>query len=97
MKTTCDPIARLLRIHGLVQGVGYRNAMHAEARRLGLAGWVRNRLDGTVEALIAGPPAAIDDILVWCRRGPPAAIVSRVDSQSAPLPPANGFTREPTC
>lgn len=97
MKTTSDPIARRLRIHGLVQGVGYRNAMHAEARRLGLAGWVRNRLDGTVEALVAGPPEAIDHIVTWCHHGPPAARVSRVDSQPDSAPPATGFTREPTC
>jgi acylphosphatase len=47
--------ARLLRIRGLVQGVGYRNALHREATRLGLSGWVRNRSDGSVEALAPAP------------------------------------------
>ena len=94
MKTTSEPIARRLRIHGLVQGVGYRNALQAQAARLGLAGWVRNRLDGTVEALVAGPPAAVEAILEWARRGPPAARVSHVDWTPAEAPAKAGFHRE---
>lgn len=96
MKTTSDPIARLLRIHGIVQGVGYRNSLHAQARQLGLAGWVRNRSDGTVEALVAGPAAAIDTIIEWARRGPPAARVSKVDWESTSPPDSLGFTRADT-
>ena len=96
MKTTSDPIARLLRIHGLVQGVGYRNALETEAARLGLAGWVRNRSDGTVEALVAGPADAVEALIGWSRRGPPAARVSHVDHISADLPAHKTFIRETT-
>jgi acylphosphatase len=97
MKTTSEPIARRLRIHGLVQGVGYRNALQAQAARLGLAGWVRNRLDGTVEALVAGPPQAVDALVAWSRRGPSAARVERVDTEAADPPTHATFVRETTC
>jgi acylphosphatase len=67
-----------LRIFGMVQGVGYRHAMQAEARRLGLAGWVRNRRDGSVEALASGDEAAVRALTEWAGRGPPRARVERV-------------------
>ncbi|WP_374487001.1 acylphosphatase [Zoogloea sp.] len=95
MKTASDT-ARLLRIHGSVQGVGYRNAFHAQALHLGLAGWVRNRSDGTVEALVAGPAAAIDTIIEWARRGPPAARVSRVEWETVDPPESLVFSRADT-
>lgn len=95
MKTTSDT-ARLLRIHGIVQGVGYRNALHAQAHHLGLAGWVRNRSDGTVEALVAGPPSAVDAITEWARHGPPAARVSRVEQTLADPPATTVFVRADT-
>jgi acylphosphatase len=72
-------MARLLRVHGVVQGVGYRAGFAREAQRLGLSGWVRNRRDGSVEALVAGDPAALEKILVWARRGPAAASVREVE------------------
>jgi len=71
-------MAKLLRIRGRVQGVNYRFAMGEEARRLGVRGWVRNRLDGSVEAAIDGDPDAVEALIAWARRGPPAAYVDEV-------------------
>lgn len=67
-----------LMISGRVQGVGYRMGFDAEARRLGVFGWVRNRHDGQVEALIQGDDVAIDVLITWSRSGPPAARVHQV-------------------
>lgn len=77
------PVARRLLIAGRVQGVGFRYALADEARVLGLAGWVRNRRDGRVEALVSGPAPAVDAIVAWARRGPPAARVTSVDVEEA--------------
>ncbi|HJU71119.1 MAG TPA: acylphosphatase [Paucimonas sp.] len=71
-------MARHLLITGIVQGVGYRASFEREARALRLSGWVRNRADGAVEALVAGDPAALDRIIAWARRGPSGARVDRV-------------------
>lgn len=73
-------LCRRLVIHGRVQGVGYRAAFAAEAERLGLVGWVRNRLDGTVEALVAGEAQAVEAITAWAWNGPPLARVEAVDT-----------------
>lgn len=89
-----DLIARRLEIHGLVQGVSYRASAAAQARRLALAGWVRNRRDGSVEALVSGPPAAVEAFTAWARRGPPAARVSRVEVFAAE-PAPSGFSVRP--
>ena len=91
-----DIIARRLRIHGLVQGVWYRGSATAEATRLGLSGWVRNRGDGTVEALAIGPTAAVEDFIAWAHRGPSNARVSRVEVFEAALEPLAGFEQRPT-
>ena len=61
---------------GRVQGVAFRDWLQSEARALGLTGWVRNRRDGSVEAVISGDPALVDDMLARCRQGPPAARVT---------------------
>jgi acylphosphatase len=68
-----------LKIFGVVQGVGYRWSMVEEARRLGVRGGVRNRRDGSVEAIVAGPTKALDQIIDWARKGPPSAVVARVE------------------
>jgi len=71
-------MAKHLKISGLVQGVGYRDTMCREADRLGVTGWVRNCRDGTVEAVVDGAPSAVEAIIAWARRGPPAARVAAV-------------------
>lgn len=71
-------------VHGRVQGVYFRDSMRREAQRLGIAGWVRNRGDGTVEAVVQGTPAAVDAIVRWAHRGPEHARVERVETASAP-------------
>jgi acylphosphatase len=71
-------ITRHLAISGRVQGVGFRFYLQKRARELGLAGWVRNRRDGSVEAVIQGGPEAVETMTAWARRGPPSALVAEV-------------------
>ena len=86
---------RRLVVHGMVQGVGYRWSMSREARRLGVSGWVRNRADGSVEAVVHGTPAAVEAMTRWAKHGPEQARVERVDAY-----PAEGafasFEKQPT-
>ncbi|MDW8399558.1 MAG: acylphosphatase [Acetobacteraceae bacterium] len=89
-------IARRLAIAGRVQGVGFRDWLVAEATAAGLSGWVRNRTDGTVEALLAGEAEAVARVAEACRRGPPAARVERVAEEPADPPAERGFRRLPT-
>lgn len=89
-------IARLLRIHGRVQGVSYRACAQREAERLGLAGWVRNRHDGSVEALVSGRVEAVEGFIGWAHAGPPAARVDHVVVEPADVTDG-GFTCLPTC
>jgi acylphosphatase len=74
---------RHVMIRGRVQGVGYRAWVEYTARDHGLEGWVRNRRDGAVEAVFAGPSEAIDAMLSACRRGPPGARVDAIDARQA--------------
>ncbi|HVE81412.1 MAG TPA: acylphosphatase [Myxococcales bacterium] len=67
-----------LRIKGRVQGVFFRESARSRAAELGVRGWVRNRPDGDVEALMEGPRAAVDALVAWCHKGPPAAHVDQV-------------------
>jgi acylphosphatase len=72
---------RRLVITGAVQGVGYRHWMYTQAHRLGLTGWVRNRRDGSVEAVVDGPPEGVTNLIELARTGPPAARVSAVQTE----------------
>jgi acylphosphatase len=74
-------VRRRLIVHGLVQGVGFRYAVAAAARSRGVAGSVRNRSDGTVEAVFEGDPEGVESLVRFCREGPRGAEVLRVDVQ----------------
>ena len=74
---------RHVMVRGRVQGVGYRAWVEHEALRRGLDGWVRNRRDGSVEAVFAGPPDAVAAMVAACRRGPSSARVEAVDARVA--------------
>lgn len=89
--------ATRLRIAGRVQGVGFRDAMLRVATTAGVTGWVRNRRDGSVEALVQGDSAGIDKVIAWARRGPPGARVEAfdVDTRSVDVALA-GFVIKPT-
>ena len=91
-----DRIAVHLIIKGSVQGVGYRWWARGEARRLGLDGWVRNRHDGAVELVAAGPEAAIEEMIEACWSGPPTAAVHIVQQQPAEDEDLSGFSERPT-
>lgn len=88
--------AKRLVISGRVQGIGYREWMVDKARALGVSGWVRNRLDGSVEALVAGDMAAVEELSRLCRRGPRMAEVTRIDEEMADPPEYPGFRQVPT-
>jgi acylphosphatase len=72
-------VTRHLVITGLVQGVWYRESLREVADSLGVTGWARNRLDGSVEAMLQGEAEQVDTLVEWCRRGPPLARVNNVE------------------
>ena len=80
-------------ISGTVQGVWFRAWTMQEAQARGLDGWVRNRRDGSVEAVFAGPPARVDEMLTACRKGPPAAEVDDVHTTPHTEDPGRGFRK----
>ncbi len=73
-----------LTISGRVQGVCYRMETQAAARRIGVGGWVKNKPDGTVEAVVEGERTAVEALIAWCRRGPPGAMVTDVTVVRSP-------------
>jgi len=92
-------MTRQIRVRGRVQGVGFRYSLRDEAQRLRLCGWVRNRADGSVEALLQGDEAAVERLVAWARRGPVLARVEALEEQ--PVEPGFdrayvGFERWPT-
>lgn len=78
-----DRVIRRVVVHGRVQGIGYRAWTEREALLRGIEGWVRNRRDGSVEALFAGPAERVDAMIDACRRGPLLSRVNQVDVQEA--------------
>jgi acylphosphatase len=78
-------------VSGRVQGVWYRQSCRREAAALGVAGWVRNNGDGTVEAVVEGEPGAVDRLLAWMRLGPPRARVAGVEVRAEPPQGEQGF------
>jgi acylphosphatase len=93
---TADDIAVRVLVSGRVQGVYYRGWTVETATQLGLRGWVRNRRDGTVEALLIGPVADVETMIEACRRGPPAARVETVARSIAQDDGSVGFNQLPT-
>ena len=89
-------MARKLRVHGGVQGVFYRAWSVETARALDLRGWVRNRLDGSVEMMIQGEEEALLRMIERCRQGPPAARVERIDIEASDEEAPGGFEKRPT-
>ncbi len=84
-------LRRRVIVHGRVQGVAFRYATRERAQALGASGWVRNRSDGAVEAVFEGPAEVVEAMLAFCRRGPPAARVERVDVHEEAPEALRGF------
>ena len=85
-----------VRVAGRVQGVGYRYWTERVAGELELSGWVRNRRDGSVEAVFSGPPDDVAEMIERCRDGPPSARVTSVDVAEDAVEPSPGFEALPT-
>jgi acylphosphatase len=85
-------IRRRIVVHGFVQGVFFRDTVQRAALGAGVAGWVRNSPDGTVEAVLEGEPAAVERVLDVCRSGPRGARVDRADVYEEDAEGLSGFT-----
>jgi acylphosphatase len=86
-----SPARRRVRAHGRVQGVFFRDSVRREATRRGVAGWVRNCLDGSVEAVFEGPPEAVAALVDYCRAGPGHSEVTRLDEVDEAAEGLGGF------
>lgn len=91
-----EVVAVRARIRGRVQGVGYRDWTMRRATARGLRGWVRNRRDGSVEALFIGPRSAVDRMVADCRDGPSLARVEAIDTAGEPVTACDAFSFHPT-
>jgi acylphosphatase len=87
-----ERLRRRVVAHGLVQGVWFRESARRRADELGLAGWVRNRADGAVEAELEGPPEDVEVLTDWFRRGPSGAQVARLEVEEAAPTGEAGFS-----
>ena len=83
-------------IEGFVQAVGYRHFAIEEARKLGVNGWIRNRSNGTVEALVSGTTQAVEAFVGACMRGPPGSTIKNIDLHKAEPPTERGFHQRPS-
>ena len=93
-ETIADMRCVRVRISGRVQGVFFRASCARLADELGLSGWVRNRPDGDLEAVFQGPGSAVEDMVAWCREGPPHARVDAVDVRAEEPVSRTGFRIE---
>ncbi len=84
-------VAVRVSVRGVVQGVAFRHHAREEALRLGVVGWVRNEVDGTVTAHLEGGPDAVEAMVAWCQAGPPSASVEGVDQRKAEPHGASSF------
>jgi acylphosphatase len=89
---------RLVRVRGRVQGVGYRYACVQQARALGISGWVRNRMDDSVEAMLQGTPEQLERMCDWMNNDMPAALVEAMEVTEVPppYPKLDHFEQRPT-
>lgn len=88
---TSETLRRHVWVTGVVQGVFFRAATVETARRLGVAGWVRNLSDGRVEAVFEGAPDSVEAAVAWCRRGPEHAVVESVEIAEEAYEGLRGF------
>ena len=91
-----ERVRRHVIVRGHVQGVWFRESTKQEAQKVGVTGWVRNLPDDTVEAALEGAPDAVEQVLAFCRVGPPAAEVTSIDIRHEPVADEAAFEVRPT-